>query len=157
MIKHMKVALAAAALAFSGASTNALEDQLSKLDQSFVALAFSASSANALEDQLSKLDQSFVVNMIGGVIVITKCSGYKYKEGGLIRMSDRLGIDGDRLTHAVLAAVNVANNLPYDRSALIPEVTRLVRDAADELSSALPQQCGQWAKTLIDNGVIEQK
>jgi len=57
MIEHMKVALATAALAFS------------------------ASSANALEDQLSKLDQSIVVNMIGGVIVITKCSGYKYKEG----------------------------------------------------------------------------
>ena len=57
MIEHMKVALATAALASS------------------------ASSANALEDQLSKLDQSIVVNMIGGVIVITKCSGYKYKEG----------------------------------------------------------------------------
>ena len=133
MIEHMKVALATAALAFS------------------------ASSANALEDQLSKLDQSIVVNMIGGVIVITKCSGYKYKEGGLIRMSERLGVDGDRLLAAIMAAVNVMNDLPYDRSALIPEVTRLVRDAADELSSALPQQCGKWAKTLIDNGVIEQK
>jgi hypothetical protein len=88
----MKVALATAALAFSTSSANALEDQLSKLDQSFVALAFSTSSANALEDQLSKLDQSIVVNMIGGVIVITKCSGYKYKEAGLIRMSERLAL-----------------------------------------------------------------
>jgi hypothetical protein len=133
MIEHMKVALATAALAFG------------------------ASSVSALEDQLSKLDQSIVANMIGGVIVITKCSGYKYKEGGLIRMSERLGVDGDRLLAAIMAAVNVTNDLPYDRSALIPEVTRLVRDAADELSSALPQQCGKWAKTLIDNGVIEQK
>ena len=116
------------------------------------ALAFSASSANALEDQLSKLDQSIVVNMIGGVIVITSVAVTSIRKA-----SERLGVDGDRLLAAIMAAVNVTNDLPYDRSALIPEVTRLVRDAADELSSALPQQCGKWAKTLIDNGVIEQK
>jgi hypothetical protein len=128
MIKHMKVALATAALAFS------------------------ASSANALEDQLSKLDQSIVVNMIGGVIVITSVAVTSIRKA-----SERLGVDGDRLLAAIMAAVNVTNDLPYDRSALIPKVTRLVRDAADELSSALPQQCGKWAKTLIDTGVIEQK
>jgi hypothetical protein len=118
--------------------------------------AITAAPANA--EILSKLEQSFVVNMIAGVIAVNKC-GAQVVDGGMARLGDKIGVDGDRLSAAIQAAVAAQGNLPYDRDALIPAVTTLSIEASNAMSNDIGKNkakaCTSFLKILRENGVVE--
>jgi hypothetical protein len=119
---------------------------------SALALILSATSASALD----QMEKSFVVNAVGSLIITSRCPGYKMTNDGLIRMSDRMGIDGS-ITKAIVATLGASSDRPYEREDLIPEVTRLVVATADAVSKELPSGCAKWASPLVNNGVIERR
>jgi hypothetical protein len=97
--------------------------------------------------------------MTAGLLVTNRC-GAKVINGGMVRLADRAGVDGERLTDAVTAAMLAqGKDLPYDREKLIPAVTRLMVDANVEIGADIDRDkaknCAKWMKTLRENGVIE--
>lgn len=97
--------------------------------------------------------------MTAGLLVTTRC-GAKIVPGGMVRLADRVGIDGARLTDAVTAAIMAqGKDLPYNREDLIPAVTQLVVAAYVEIGADIDRNnaknCAKWTKTLRENGVVE--
>jgi hypothetical protein len=110
------------------------------------------------ETQLTNPEKGFVVNMTAGLLVTSRC-GAKVVPGGMVRLADRAGINGARLTDAVTAAILAqGKDTPYNREDLIPAVTQLVADAYVEIGADIDRNaknCAKWMKTLRENGVIE--
>ena len=111
------------------------------------------------EALLTTQEKSFVVNMTAGLLVTARC-GAKVVPGGMVRLADRAGIDGARLTDAVTAAIMAqGKDLPYNREDLIPAVTQLVVAAYTEIGADIDRNnaknCAKWTKTLRENGVVE--
>jgi hypothetical protein len=125
----------------------------------FAIVVLLASVAPVKAETLSPQEKGFVVNISAGLLVTTRC-GAKVINGGMVRLADRAGIDGERLTDAVTAAILAqAKDLPYKREDLIPAVTQLVVAAYVEIGADIDRNnaknCAKWMKTLRENGVIE--
>jgi hypothetical protein len=82
---------------------NTLEGKTMKKLFAIVVLLATTASAKA-EALLTNQEKGFVVNMTAGLLVTTRC-GAKIVPGGMVRLSDRVGINGARLTDAVTAAI----------------------------------------------------
>jgi hypothetical protein len=109
--------------------------------------------------ELSSQEKGFVVNMTAGLLLASRCDA-KIVNGGMARLADRVGVDGERFTDAVTAAMMAqGKNLPYDREKLIPDVTRLMIAAYVEIGSEIDRNkaktCALFMKTLRENGVVE--
>jgi hypothetical protein len=68
-------------------------------------------------------------------------------------------VNNHKLGPATLSALNAIAKSDYDRSALIPEVTRIVRSISDEMSQDLSQSgkaafCDGYSKALIGAGFL---
>jgi hypothetical protein len=118
-----------------------------------------ATTAPAKAEALTTQEKGFVVNMTAGLLVTTRC-GAKVVPGGMVRLADRVGIDGARLTDAVTAAIMAqGKDLPYNREDLIPAVTQLVVAAYTDIGADIDRNnaknCAKWTKTLRENGVVE--
>lgn len=70
---------------------------------------------------------------MGAVVIADKCSGYEFDIEGMTKSADMIGVDGRRLALASMTAAMAAKGMEYDRSHLIPEVTRFLRATAMSL------------------------
>lgn len=116
--------------------------------------------ANA--EALSKEEMLYVAVMLSTAIVIANCGDrFDIIDGGLQKFGDINGVDGAKYGAAVVAAMKALGGLEYDRSDLIPEVTRQVTSVSTELASSLsagkPTFCKKWGAMLVDKSVITRK
>ena len=63
-----------------------------------------ASGARAQTQKLSDADRTFVTALSATAVIVTECSNAKVIQGGLGKLADRVGIDGDSLRKATSAA-----------------------------------------------------
>jgi hypothetical protein len=126
-----------------------------------IAVALLTIATPALAETLSFLEKRYVVILTGAGMMAAECNA-KIVPRGAVRFADSIGIDsidGDRLNDAVDAAAGAHANQSYDRSKLIPDVTRIVNEAAAEIQQDLQRDrataCAEWSKALRENGLIE--
>jgi len=119
-------------------------------------LALNVSAAKAT--QLTDIDKAFVASAAASTMAVVFCDAKGVKDG-LPKLADRLGIDTDQLLPAVRAAFQVSNDMPYERSDLIPAVTQLYRTTYMEIQSELqdnkPKTCKRLLDTMRQVGIIE--
>lgn len=76
------------------------------------------------------------------------------------READKAGFDWQMFVPAVHAAMMAGQDGKYDRSKLIPEVTRMVRavekQVEDELSRDKATACREWGKVLTTEGIMKR-
>jgi hypothetical protein len=109
-------------------------------------LVLNVSAAKAA--QLTDIEKAFVASAATVAMVVVYCDAKVVKDG-LPKLADRLGIDTDLLP-AVRAAFQVSNDLPYERSDLIPAVTQLYRMTYVEIQNALQDNKPKTCKRLLD-------
>jgi len=118
-------------------------------------------AGSAAADPLSQEDQAFIMASVGTVKVTHECPGYELVPGALVKYGDRAGADTERIWPAILEAVRINANMDYDRSKLIPEVTRLVNVTADTLIDHSKKDnarfCKHWTDFYVGLGLIRRK
>lgn len=83
--------------------------------------------ASPARAELATEEKLFVELLVSANFISAKCSGYDTDVDGTVKYADKIGVDGPRLALATIAATAAGGGKEYDRSALIPEVTRLTR------------------------------
>jgi hypothetical protein len=118
-------------------------------------------SSAVFAQQPTKQDQAFVVASVASVAVLAKCNGFEASTNSVVKLGDRMGVDAERLSNAITQAIRVGSDLDYDRSQLVPWVTRLMIETANgfdsELSANKAKFCKQWSDTLVKIGMIQKK
>jgi hypothetical protein len=93
-----------------------------------IAVAACVTSTAAFAAPLSGNQGKFLIVYLMTMLVDHDCRqmDYSLKKDGLQRIQDELGVD-DRTRLAVVAAAQLVSEREYNRSDLIPEVTKLVQ------------------------------
>jgi hypothetical protein len=124
------------------------------------AIAFLLSTAAAqahASNRLSELENGFVGVVAATSTVVLLCDAKTVKDS-IPKIADRMGMD-DRMLPAVRAAFEVSVDAPYERSDLVPEVTRFFKTmtigVADEIKTNKVKACANWIDALRKIGTIE--
>src|ERR1700745_1664206 len=99
------------------------------------AVALTLALASPAHAELSMTDRTFVIVTTGSIIVATICPGYDIPDGAVRKQADLNGADFDGLSPAIGAAMSAQLDREYDRTALIPDVTQVVRAMFLEMNS----------------------
>jgi hypothetical protein len=88
-----------------------------------------------------------------------KC-GAKVTDGGLGRIVDGKGLDGDKVMRAITAAIAAQSGLSYDREDIVPEITRAFNMTLNEIYQDVQTDrigtCSKWLKMLRTLGTSER-
>jgi hypothetical protein len=109
---------------------------------------------------IDRADEAFVVMLTTTLPVTGICKGFDVDPDGMGRWSNKNGVDGIVLVPAVKAAVASFLGEPYDKTKLVPAVTKIVRSILPELGrnmeADLPGFCKEWVKELLDINFIKR-
>jgi hypothetical protein len=118
-------------------------------------------AGTAFASPLTAQDKEFVVAALSSLRVLATCTGYEPVPDSFQTFGDRLGVDSDAMGEAVIQAVRMLEHMDYDRSRLIPWVTRLILEADQSLRLDIAQNqaafCTKWGSLMIDRGLIQRK
>lgn len=107
------------------------------------------------------VNQDFIALSATGMMVILKCDGYGYVDGAVQKAADRMGADFDTYAPATMNAVFAIAEMDYDRTKLIPDVTRQVRSTLEELLVDLKKGervfCKKYGDLMISIGWLRRK
>jgi hypothetical protein len=120
----------------------------------FAALLF-ATPASARD--LSEVEKNFVTLTLTTMSAAHLC-GKEVVGGGMLRVADELGV-GSEIGVAVAEALSMLMKNDYDRSKLIPEVTRQVNFATEMLTVVTKDKrgfCNRVVPVLVDRGTLEK-
>jgi hypothetical protein len=124
-----------------------------------IAVAACVTSSAAFAASLSGNQGKFLIVYLMTMQVDHDCRqmDYSSKKDGLQRIQDELGVD-DRTKLAVVAAAQLVSEREYDRSDLIPEVTKLVQVTLMWLSQERnePDFCKRFGQHLIKLGTMQK-
>jgi hypothetical protein len=132
--------------------------KLRALCASAVALTLAFSTpASAMDENLA----SFTVAATSAIAIAASCDGLTVVEGALPKLADRNGVTPDE-AQAIVQAVLAQAGQPYDKSALIPEITVVVRDTVRQSFRMLsgPDKsvmCGKVADSAVEAGFLRRK
>jgi len=117
-------------------------------------------SAAAFAEPLSEPDQAYIVLGLAAVRVMTECDGYEVVRDSMLKLGDQTGVD-PAVVRAVGQVFRMDSGHDYQRTWLIPEVTRLMNDTGDGLSREQNESkrsfCKRWGGTLVEKGLIQKK
>jgi hypothetical protein len=112
-------------------------------------------------EPLTLADQAFVMAAVGTARVGIYCPDYVDVPGALLRHGDANGADTTRLAAAIIQAGRLGVGLDYDRSKLIPQVTRLRNDTLDTLDKEAKNDkarfCDRWTAFYVNLGLLQHK
>ena len=115
----------------------------------------------AIAEPLTDQDKAYVVASVASVIVLGKCPQYGAVTNSLQTFADKIGVNSNVIGPAILNAMQMGAGMEYDRTKLIPEVTRLLNMSADGLNDEVSQGkekfCKHWGDFLAERGLIESK
>ena len=124
-----------------------------------IAVAAYVTSSAAFAASLSGNQGKFLIVYLTTMLVDHDCRqmDYSLNKNGLQRIQDELGVD-DRTKLAVVAAAQLVSEREYNRSDLIPEVTKLVQVTLMWLSQEKdePDFCKRFGDPLIKLGTMQK-
>ena len=124
-----------------------------------IAVAAYVTSSAAFAASLSGNQGKFLIVYLTAMLVDHDCRqmDYSLKKDGLQRIQNELGVD-DRTKLAVVAAAQLVSEREYNRSDLIPEVTKLVQVTLMWLSQEKdePDFCKRFGDPLIKLGTMQK-
>ena len=112
-----------------------------------LALSAPAKAGDVNRDFIALMSISYVVNM--------KCERYEFLDNAARRSADKMGADFDTYAPAALNAIMAIMDHEYDRTKLIPEVTKKVRADLDELVDDLKKRglagfCKRYGTVMVN-------
>jgi hypothetical protein len=132
--------------------------KLHALGASAVALALALTSHAAAGD---KLNSDFVALAVISYAVSQKCPAYDFVDGGARLAADQQGVDFDTYGPATLAAIFAIMGNDYDRSKLIPAVTRQVRsdltELLGEIGNGVPYFGKKYGAVMANVGFMKKR
>ena len=124
-----------------------------------VAACVTSSAAFAAPLSDNQGNYKFLIVYLTTMLVDHDCRqmDYSLNKNGLQRIQDELGVD-DRTKLAVVAAAQLVSEREYNRSDLIPEVTKLVQVTLMWLSQEKdePDFCKRFGDPLIKLGTMQK-
>jgi hypothetical protein len=110
--------------------------------------------------QAENVNREFIALATISYTVIQKCPGYEFIDGSARKAADQVGADFDTYGPATMNAIFAIMDMEYDRSKLIPEVTRQVRSNLEELVGELRKGdryfCKKYGAVMINVGFMEK-
>lgn len=133
--------------------------KLHALAASAVALTLVSTPVSAGNDNINK---DLIALMSISAAVFANCGDLDVNYPGMVKWSDQNGADLDTYSPAVVAAIGAIMENDYDRSKLIPEVTRLVRKNLSELLTIMNTKgkkafCKQFMPAMLNTGFLVPK
>lgn len=123
-----------------------------------IALAVAGFFCSTPAFALSEEETAYTISMISSLTVAQKCPGYEIVPGAVGKWGDQNGVDVVKTGAAVEAAIAAIMDKEYQRSDLIPGVTRLVNSTINALVKDLTKSekayCRNWGKILVDRGFM---
>lgn len=120
--------------------------------------AFIAMPATAAE--LPKADQAYVTILLSSLVVASKCPGYDVVARSMVKVGDEIGVS-DTTPDAIQEFLKMHGDMDYDRSLLVPDVTRFAIKVFDGLGDwweTNPKKlCREMPQVLLQRGTIEKK
>jgi hypothetical protein len=124
---------------------------------SAVALTLALSAPAKAEN----VNREFIALATISFTVLQKCEGYEFIDGSAQKAADQVGADFDTYGPATMNAVFAIMGWEYDRSKLIPEVTRQVRSNLNELIGELRKGdryfCNKYGAVMLNVGFMRRK
>jgi hypothetical protein len=119
------------------------------------------SGAAFADHPLTPHDVAYVIAAFGSLHVMYECPGFAPITGGILKLGDSMGVDTDAINPAIEQAMRLGAGMDYDRSKLIPGVTRLINQTLEsmdrEAAENKPEFCKRWSDLLVDKGLIQRK
>jgi hypothetical protein len=111
---------------------------------------------------LDQSEKAYVALMTLSIGVTNMCDGYDVDDANVLKFADAGAVDIHKLGPAALNAIQSIVGTDYARSALIPEVTRVVRSVADKITHDVSKSgkgatCDRYGKQLIGVGFLRTK
>lgn len=127
----------------------------------FVCINIFFSGTSVVASPLDKLESGYVAAMVGAMAVVTQCPGYKFVDHGPQKVADRMGINFEKFSAAIVAAMAARGGFRYERKDLIPEVTRVVNETHNLIHANLAVEkektCRRWGSALPADLVTGQR
>lgn len=122
--------------------------KLHALAASAVALTLASTPASA-----GPAERDLVLALIISFGVHNNCPGYELVDGAPVRFADTNGVDFDKIGPAAVNSIMANVDKDYDRTKLIPEVSRFVRDKMVELGGEMtkvgkPKWCKKYVPVM---------
>ena len=107
-------------------------------------------------------EKDYVALMTLSVGVTNMCDGYDVDDKNVLKFADTRAVDIHKLGLATFNAIEEIVGMDYDRSALIPEVTGIVRSVSDKMTQDVSKSgkavvCDRYGKQLIGAGFLRRK
>jgi hypothetical protein len=118
-------------------------------------------SGAAFAAPLTPQDVSYVIAAFGSMHVMHECPGFAPITGGILKLGGSMGVDTDAINPAIEQAMRFGAGMDYDRSKLMPGVTRLINQTLDSMDREEAENkrefCKRWSDVLVDKGLIQRK
>jgi hypothetical protein len=109
----------------------------------------------AKADELAAQEKTYLANVMGSLAAAAHCDGYELVPNAWQTLGDHTGIS-DKMEHAAFEALKMINGDDYDRTQLMPEVTRFMLHVADGYMNAIERKdfCPKFVPPLTENSMI---
>jgi hypothetical protein len=121
-----------------------------------------ASNSTLRADPLAQPEKNYVALVTLSVGVTNICDGYDIDDTNVLKFAHTRAVDIHKLGPATFNAIEEIVGMDYDRSALILDVTRIVRSVSDRMTQDVSKSgkadiCDRYGKQLIDVGFLRRK
>ncbi|TYO65466.1 hypothetical protein FXV83_16150 [Bradyrhizobium hipponense] len=130
--------------------------------RALAALAVTLVLAQFTPAAAENVNREFIALATISYTVINKCGDqYEFIDGSAQKAADQVGADFDTYGPATMNAIFVIIGIEYDRTKLIPEVTRFVRADLEELMGEIKKGeryfCKKYGATMVKVGFMKRK
>jgi hypothetical protein len=121
-----------------------------------------SSTASLSAAPLTRPERDHIAMMTLSVGVTNMCDGYDVDDANVLRFADSRAINIKRLGSATWNAIEAIVGADYDKSALIPEVTQVVRSVSDTMTRDVSKSgkaavCDRYGKQLTSVGFLRTR
>ncbi len=107
---------------------------------------------------LTDIEKGYVI-MAAATMQAAELCGVDVVTDGMTKFGDKIGIDTDKMSKAIIATVAASAGAPYEHGDLIPAVTQAFRTTSAQIYTDIKANktkvCAQWVGTLREWGTVK--